>query len=430
MQKSARKKIFYGWRIAAAAAAMQFMQNGLVYYSFGAYLAVLSEAFGWSKTALAGAASMQQVEGALLGPIQGWIVDRFGPRGMVHVGVCLLAAGLMLLSSIDSLLGFYGAFFLIALGMSLSGFFPMSVTIINWFEKKRARALSLMHLGLAGAGMAVPAVAWCLQTFGWRPTAFASGLIVLAAGFPIARVVRHRPEDLGEVVDGEPRPAADAAHERRTSPGRDFTTREAIGTPAFWLIAIGHGLALCAVGAVNVHAIVHMKESLGYSVSTAAFVMSMLLACYAAGTVLGGVLGDRWDKRLVCALCMLLHLAGVLLLTFASSLAMLIAFALTHGIGWGWRGPIMNAIRADYFGRRAIGMIIGLSAVITVIFSATGPIIAGMFADALGDYRTGFTVIGMLVGVGSLSFLFARRPSPPVRQGAGSFAGGRWSGRE
>lgn len=418
MKKAARKKIFYGWRIAAAAAAMQFMQNGLVYYSFGAYLAVLRDTFGWSKTALAGAASMQQVEGALLGPIQGWIIDRFGPRGMMRVGLCLLAGGLMFLSTIDTLIGFYGAFFFIALGMSLSGFFPMSVTIINWFEKKRARALSLMHLGLAAAGIAVPAVAWCMQTFGWRPTAFASGLIVIAAGFPIASVVRHKPEDLGETVDGVPPSANASANKADASPRRDFTTREAIRTPAFWLIASGHGLALCTVSAVNVHAIVHMKESLGYSVSSGAFVMSMLLVFYAAGTVLGGALGDRWDKRLVCAFCMLLHLAGVLLLAFASSPAFLVAFTLCHGVAWGWRGPIMNAIRADYFGRRAIGMIIGLSAIITVIGSASGPIIAGLFADALGDYRAGFTAIGLLSGLGSMFFLFARRPDPPARVGA------------
>lgn len=414
MQKAARPKIFYGWRIVAAGAGMQFLQTALVYLSFGAYLAVLRDTFGWSKTALAGAASLQQIESALLGPLQGWVIDRFGSRGMLRVGVAVLGSGLMLFSTIDTLLGFYGAFVLIALGVSLSGFFPISITIINWFEKKRARALSTLHFGLALGAVGVPLVAWSIQSFGWRATAFVSGLIVLAAGFPLASVVKHRPEDHGEVVDGLPSQSEQAAGERRSAPGRDFTTREALRTRAFWLVSIGHGLALCTVSAVNVHAIVHLKESLGYSVSSAAFVMSLMIACYGGGIALGWLVGDRYDKRLICALCMLLHMAGVLLLAYATSLAMLVAFALTHGVAWGWRGPLMNAIRADYFGRSAIGMIVGLAAIITVIGNASGPLVAGLFADALGDYRAGFTVIGLLAGAGSIGFVFSRRPDLPV----------------
>jgi len=107
----------------------------------------------------------------------------------------------MLLSQIDSLVGFYGAFLVIALGASLCGFFPINVAIIHWFEKFRARALSVLSLGLALGGVFVPIVAWAMQTWGWRPTAFGSGVLAILFGWPLARVFRRRPEDIGETID-------------------------------------------------------------------------------------------------------------------------------------------------------------------------------------------------------------------------------------
>jgi len=89
---------------------------------------------------------------------------------------------------------------------------------------------------------------------------------------------------------------------------------------------------------------------------------------------------------------------------------MVVAFAVLHGVAWGVRGPFMQAIRADYFGRRAIGMILGMSSLIIVIGQIGGPLIAGVAADLTGNYRAGFTLIAVLAALGSLFFLLARRP--------------------
>ncbi|MCG6950925.1 MAG: MFS transporter, partial [Betaproteobacteria bacterium] len=165
-------KIFYGWRMVAAGCGLQFLQAGLLHQGFGAYLAVLNEERDWSKTALSGAAALQPMEAAILGPALGWLMDRFGPQWMIRIGIVAFGLGFMLLSQIDSLAGFYGAFVVIALGSSLAGFFPLNVALIHWFEKKRARALSALSLGLAIGGIFVPVVAWSLHSFGWRATAF------------------------------------------------------------------------------------------------------------------------------------------------------------------------------------------------------------------------------------------------------------------
>src|SRR3954470_1308463 len=197
-------RLFYGWRMVGAATGMQFLQAALVNNAFGAYVAVLAEERGWSKTALSGAAALQQMEVAILGPVLGWFLDRFGPQGIIRVGVLLFGSGLMLLSFTDTLMEFYAAFVVIAFGTSMCGFFPVNVALIHWFERWRARALSSMSLGLALGGISVPAVAWSLSTYGWRVTAFSSGVMAIAVGLPIAMVMKRRPEDHGTTVDGLP----------------------------------------------------------------------------------------------------------------------------------------------------------------------------------------------------------------------------------
>jgi sugar phosphate permease len=410
------KRLFYGWYMVAAGSGLQFLQSGLMTQSFGAYLAVLQVERGWSKTALSGAAALQQMESAILGPVLGWFIDRFGPQGMIRAGIVVFGIGLMLLSFTDTLLGFYAAFVVIALGASLCGFFPVNVALIHWFERWRARALSSLSLGIAFGGISVPLVAWSLQTYGWRATAFVSGIIAIVLGLPMAMVFKRRPEDHGMVADGitrVDRPGEEVAI-KNPDLGRDFTAREALRTPAFWLLSLGHGFALLVVHAVSVHAIAHMHQGLGYSVAQASLVYTLLTLSQIGGVVIGWLIGDRYDKRLISGGCMLGHMAGLLLLTYASAVPMVLAFAVLHGAAWGLRGPFMQALRADYFGRSAIGMILGLSVMIIVVGQVGGPMVAGILADATGNYRAGFTILALLAGVGSLFFFFARKPERPL----------------
>ena len=413
------KKMFYGWKMVAAAASIQFIQAMMLHQAIGAYLAVLIEEKGWSKTSVSGASALQSMEAAIIGPILGWFIDRFGSQTLIKIGIVLFGIGFICLSQIDTLGGLYGAVVVIAIGSSMCGYFPLNCAIIQWFEKKRARAISMVGLGLALGGIFVPVVAWGMQQFGWRTTALACGVLAILVGFPIALIFRRRPEDHGEVVDGHD-PATAAASDARDiqhdeEPGHEFTAREALRTRSFWLVSAGHGLALLVVSAVNTHAINHMRISLSYTVAQASFFITLMTLSQVAGVLTGGVIGDRVNKTRVSALCMLMHASGLLMLTYADDSLWLVGFALLHGFAWGLRGPFMQAIRADYFGRRSIGMILGLSAVIAAVGQVLGPMLAGILGDITGDYLLGFTVLALLAGTGSLSFWFAKRPQPPMR---------------
>jgi sugar phosphate permease len=409
--------VFYGWWIVAAGFGLEMLIGGLIFHAYGAYVVLLREEFGWSKTMLSAAFSMARAESGILGPVQGWLTDRFGPRVLIRVGMVCFGVGFMLFSRIDSPVAFFVTFFLMALGSSLGGYLPIGVAIVGWFRRRRALALSVSSTGMAVGGLLTPLVVAALTRFGWRWTAFASGVLVLLVGVPLAQLVRHRPEPYGFSPDGEPlRSHAVIAGADASDPVVvDFTAREAIRTPAFWYVSLGHGSALLVVSAVLVHLVVHVTERLGYSLPQAASVVALMTVMQVVGQLGGGWAGDRYSKRGIAAVCMLAHAAALLMLTFATAFWMVLGFAVLHGLAWGTRGPLMSALRADYFGAQSFGTITGVSSMIVMLGMMGGPLVAGVLADRTGSYVPGFSILAATAAVGSLFFVLARRP---VRPGA------------
>jgi MFS family permease len=162
-----------------------------------------------------------------------------------------------------------------------------------------------------------------------------------------------------------------------------------------------------------VHVTLHLTENLGYTLTQASGFVAVMTAMQVVGQVSGGFLGDRFDKRIIATTCMVVHSVALLLLAFAFNGVMVLAFAMMHGWAWGTRGPLMQAIRADYFGTSHFGKIMGFSSMIVTVGNVTGPLVAGLLADQTGDYRAGFTVLAIGALLGSGFFLLAKRPRPP-----------------
>lgn len=410
------RKVFYGWWMVAGGGAIQVLIGGLMFHAFGLYVSELKGEFGWSSKTLSGAFSMTRIESGLLGPIQGWAIDRFGPRIMIRIGITLTALGFILFSQIDSVITFYLTFFLIAVGSSLAGFITLVVAIVNWFERKRSLALGLMSSGFSIGGLIVPLVVLSMDQIGWRGTAIAAGIVIFFAGQIVATFIHHRPEDRGETIDGIPPEAPRTSADGKPvviAAGADFTTREALRAPSFWYISIGHAAAVFIIGALLVHLVSHIEE-LGHSRATAGWIIALMTAVQLVGQVGGGFLGDRLNKRMLLVICMIGHVVALLLVTYAASLWMILVFAVLNGLAWGTRGPMQQALRADYFGRSNFGKIMGFSSLIVMTGMTTGPLIAATFADAFGDYRIGFT---LLAGVALLGTVFFAIAGPPKRPG-------------
>jgi sugar phosphate permease len=302
-----------------------------------------------------------------------------------------------------------------AVGAALGGFLTVTTSIVNWFIRRRTLAVSIGLIGTAVGGLLQPVVALLLDEYGWRGMALISAGIILLVGLPAAQLVRQRPEPYGLLPDGDTpedlaarQAAAEAegTHELEVN----FTLREALRARAFWVISLAHAAALLVVSAVMVHFVAHLKESLGYTSGEAASLIAFLTAMTIVGQLAGGWAGDRWSSRWLIAACMVGHGVALVILAVASSLWMVLGFAVLHGLAWGVRGPVILAMRAEYFGRASYGKIMGFSSLVVMLGMFIGPVFAGLMYDSTGNYETGFTLLALIAGAGSLLMLHAQKP--------------------
>ncbi len=410
--------VFHGWWIVASGAAIQLLFASLLGQAYGAYVVLLQREFGWSRTLLSAASSMQEAQGGLTSPLIGWLVDRFGPQRISRVGIVVTGVGFVLFSQVQSPLTFYLTFLVISAGMSMAGFLTVSVAIVQWFERRRSTAISLASAGFAVGGMVVPLTVLVLEHAGWRWTAFGSGLLIVAAGIPLTSLLRGNPEEMGLLPDGIDHSSEEAEARRRASLSgisTDFTLAEAMRERSFWLLSLGHASALFVVSSLGVHLVAHLTQSQGYTLAQASTVVFVLTLVFLIGNLSGGFAGDYVNKRALVVSCMLMHMVGLVMLAHANGVLMVGGFTIIHGLAWGWRGPQMTALRAEYFGRASFGKIMGVSNVVIIVGSVFGPLIAGFAYDITGNYRFGFDLLAVMAGLGSVFFILARKPELPRR---------------
>lgn len=427
-----RPRIFYGWWLLGGGTVLLAMQGAFMTYGLNAFFLPLATTLGTSRGALSAAFSFTRLENAVLGPLGGYLIDRYGPRTMMFIGFTLFGLGFMLFSRVESLLGFYMVFPLIVLGASWSGFLPVVTAVSNWFSRRRGFATGVASAGVNVGGVLVAAVALAIGFYGWRTTAFAIAIMIWLLGYPLAAMIRHRPQPYGYLPDGDDPEGRivssddgssvqgaedDGSILPSTYESPDFTPMQAVKTSAFWIISACHGLSVLIIGMVTIHEIPLLVDA-GISYETAASVLAFMTGVAVVGRVSGGYLGDRLGMKPVLITCFFLMSSGVLVLATATTVPQAMVFAVLYGLGYGARAPILIALRAEYFGARNFATIMGLSQPVMMIGAFSGPIIAGYAYDAQGSYLMVFTVISGINMMGALLVFFIKKPAPPKRNKA------------
>ena len=417
-------RIFYGWWIVAAGAASMALGGGLFFNGFGFFFEPIRQYFGWSRTLLSGAYALTRVESGFFGPLEGYLIQRFGPRAVMTVAFVVFGLGFIVLSRVNSPLTFYLAFIVLATGAGSAGFSAVMVCINNWFRRKRASAIGFAMLGMGLGGVVFPPIlAFGFDNFSWRTVSLAAGVFVITVGVLISRAVRHNPEPYGYLPDGvrsgvdeTPATGSSRTASAKERPGElpteyDFGVLEALKTRAFWLMSIGHGMALLVISAVSLHQVPYLETELGFSKGSAAIVIMVLMATSMIGQIAGGYIGDRFPKNYVAAATILGHAVALFLLATAESYSEVMVSAVVQGLSWGVRSPVMTSMRGDFFGRRSFAVIMGFSQAVTMIGMIIGPLLSGYFADNY-SYQPGFKVIAALTAPGALLLLWLKNPQP------------------
>ena len=431
-----KPKIFYGWYIVAAAAAINVYGAGVWFYGFPIFYKALLEEFGWTAAAGAAIISLSRLEGGIEGPIIGWAVDKFGPRKMAVIGAIITGFGFMAMSSVASFqVGPVHISALVAFGLLYAGWMSIgyntgfghaSMASVNaWFIRRRSRAFSIFSLGAGGSGLTVFALGYMVNAYGWRTTAFLAGIGIFAIIIPLSMLLRHKPEQYGYLPDGDD-PHEAALNASTAAPGQvrrgsmkvewsefDFSVKEALSTRAFWMLIMGTGARSFAMTSVVVHLIVYLTAVRDIPLVEASGALGLMVTISLIGRLGFGLLGDYMDKRHIMIGTLMLQTVGIFILMNATSMAQVWIFVIVYGIAYGGAIPIYMAIVGEYFGRKNYATIRGFNQLFHIPTTVSGPVFAGWIYDTTGNYSIAFGsfIVAMLLGVGFL--VFAQRPDPP-----------------
>ena len=415
--------IYYGWWMSGLAALILALSSVPLFGGMSVWNPVLRGKFGWTPAQLQWAFAFTRIEGGLMGPLEGMLIERLGSRRMVLIGLLVLGAGFFIFSRIHELWQLYGVFFLMSMGAALGTWLPMMTALNHWFVNKRVRAMGLAMEGFAAGGIVLlPLMAWAIggieggqpERFGWRATAAGIGVVIMLLAFPISRLVRNRPEEYGYLPDGvAPAPNAEGVDRPQESPpkagGIGLTWQEAIRTRNFWLISFGLAFSLVGTTTVAVH-LGLLLDDRGFSLQTVGWVAATQTGVNAAFIMVGGYIGDRVPIRYGIFWFSAIQAASIIVLLLADSVPIALLFAVILGIGWGGRTSMSAAIRGIYFGRRAFAAITGISMVPMNVFLFIGPLFAGYMYRFTGSYTVPFIIIAIASFLGSALFLLLGEP--------------------
>jgi sugar phosphate permease len=419
-----KKKIFYGWWIVLATNIICMIGYGTWLYSFGVFFKPMADEFGWTRAMTAGAYSLRSIEGGIASPIVGWAVDKYGSRGVILVGAIVSGLSFVSMPLVDSLLGFYLIYGVaLSTGMSAMLYLPAWTVIAKWFKRRLSLAMALLAVGAGLGGLiCAPASAFLIAHFGWRSAFVILGVMVWIVAIPLAFVVRNSPEEMGLRPDGDalldetPQELDRTSHSEPADPEYlapvEYTLGQALRSFSFWMLALAFFFFGMAHSTVTVHTVPALTDA-GIPVQKAAFSIGLLTLVSIIGRLSFGFLGDYVTKRYLFMVAYALTGAGLLVLMNARTMGMVYVFIFLFGVGFGGTVPLMPAIRAEYFGRAALGKIQGFMNPVMMFAGAVGPIFSGYVFDSTGSYRISFMVTGLLTFCASVAVFFARPSRPP-----------------
>jgi len=411
-------RVFYGWWIVLAAFLNLFFSVGILYYGFPVFYPSLVDSLGFTRSQLTQGFLIGFVVAALLfGILAGVLIDRWGARRVIRIGIWFVGVSLILMGSMTRLWQYYLLCVTEVVGYVLTGPIPNQVLISNWFRLRRGRAMGYAYLGL-GLGGAISAllINALIQSLGWRHAFQIIGALILLVLFPVAQwVTRSNPSELNLLPDGVLGTAgtsganeASATSGSELVPAQAVDLRQAVRTRNFWLILVACTLTIGAIGAVTQHLILFLKDH-GYSQSAASRVSSALLISSLAGRVIVGYFADRYRAKNVMALFYLALALSIPLLLLANRPAALWGFALAFGFAMGADYMLIPLVTAECFGLATLGKLLSLIIMGYSVGQWFAPWLAGRIFDAYHSYDLAWVIMTIAATTGA-ALIYAVKP--------------------
>lgn len=402
-----RLPFFYGWVIVAVTFVC-FAVGYATWHSFSIFYVALLEEFGWSRAETALAFSIFTIAYGFNSPIAGSLVDRFGPRTVLPLGALLVGSGLLAVTQISSLWGFYLLYGVVAaIGVSLFGSVVTFVVLNNWFVRKRGTAGGLATAGIGvGTLVMVPLLQFIIISHGWR-AAYTVLAVATLVTIPTLVILfqRRRPQDMGLLPDGDdPKGGAGARKARAATAGalvvdkewasREWDLRSAMRTRRFWLVSAARGLELLSLQMFLTHQAAFFVDA-GFDKMVAASVVGTVGIVGSVGKIMWGVVSDRVGRELAYTMAFVCGTLGIVLMlnvTGQSSIWMAYGYGIIYGLCYGASAVLTPVLAADLFHGKSYGAILGGIYVVGGLGSSFGAWLGGYVFDLTGSYTWAFSM--------------------------------------
>jgi MFS family permease len=413
---------FYGWRILGASIATNGFGGSVHRQGFTVLFLPVAESLGLTRAQTSLAFSLSRAENGIMGPFTGWLIDRFGVRPLMLIGTSMVGVGYIILARTDTYREFVFVYiFVITLGASTS-FMQATTTALNkWFIRRRGMVMSLNSAAarLGGAGM-VPLLSYIILRWDWQTAATLIGIMMLVVVAPLALVMRRSPEEYGLHPDGDdhaPRSKSSATQTRSAkteSPAfdgeeDDWGVREAIGTRAFYVLALGTVLRMSVHGAMFVH-IIPVLVWKGQSPQAAAWMVGGIALVSVPLIIVLGWLSDKIGRQRILAALYISAGSSLLLLNYVEG-TFLVFMALLLFVGSEAGSALNWALVGDLFGRKKFATIRGLLAPMYNGALFVTPVAAGWVFDETQSYQWVMITGAALYFLSSIAFLNLRAPA-------------------
>jgi cyanate permease len=424
-QKMAGRKIYFGWWIVLVTGLISGLGSGFYYYGISVFFKQITAELGVGRAITSFGSSIGRLEGGIISPLTGWLGDKFGPKWMIFIGVCLVSLGLGLMFIIKSVWAYFVVWGLITgLGMNLGLTIAVDLTLTNWFIRKRGLAMGTKFVLIGvGAIIAVPVVTFLVNEVGWRTTCLVWSLIMLAC-LPLVFffVKSKRPEYYGLMPDGAR--TADPVGNTETTmveQGKkyasdvqevDFTLKQAVRTRSYWVIAISFALFSFVSGGFIIHS-VPLLTDIGLSDTAASSMLSLMIFFTLPSRFFAGVIADRIAKgklRFVLAVIFGMMLVGLGSFLVSPTSSRVLFLLIPYGLSSGAVTPVVILLIGRYYGRQRFGSIFGSCMLFNAIPQLVSPVYAGWIYDMTGSYVSALTVFAVLVAVATVVICFAATP--------------------
>jgi len=403
------KGIFYGYWILLGTVLLHFLDSGLYFYGFSVFYTPIKLEYAWSAAAISGAISFSRLEGGIEGPVVGYLIEKYGARKILALGVLITGLGYMLMLYVDSVWMLYLVYGgILSIGYNMGFTHSLTTLLNNWFVKRRARVMSLYAIaaGLGGA-IIVPLLSKSIMLYGWKTTAIYSGLAFWIVGIPATLIFRNYPEDMGLLPDGVPDVELDSDTIVALEDEPKLTTREALQSGVFRRLLLAESLRTFLLASIVLHEIPHLVN-IGIDEVTAAGILGLMISISIPGRLIFGFLGDYFEKRKLLAVTMILQGIGVLIFAYASSIVHVYTFVVIYGLTYGGCIPLLMAFRGDLFGRKKFAQMSGIMSPFRTIGNVIGPVFAGYLFDLTGSYKIAFITFTCIAILSGISFYFVK----------------------